>query len=133
MRKICCMSIPLLLFMLLSAGCGGGNGGPKVYDDPSRTIDVAVGEEFIISLDSNITTGYSWQLASPLEEDVVVLVGSDYIPEPGAENRAGAGGTEEWTFKAAGKGSTTISLQYVPPGKEKNTSAETTDFNVDVN
>jgi inhibitor of cysteine peptidase len=127
------IGIPLLVALFLLAGCGGGDdGAEKVYKDPSQTIEVTVGEEFVISLQSNATTGYSWQLASPLDEDTVQLVASEYIPEPGAEEREGAGGVEEWTFEAAGKGSTVISLKYVRSWEEEEEEAETTDFSVEV-
>jgi len=33
----------------------------KVYGDPAQTIEVKVGQEFIIALDENPTTGYAWQ------------------------------------------------------------------------
>ena len=133
MRKAFYLIVPLLAVVLAWTGCGGnGDGSSKVYDDPDQTIEVKVGEEFVIALDSNATTGYAWQLATPLDEDIVTLVGSDYVPEPGAENREGAGGVEDWTFKAAGAGETTIELEYVRSWEEETEASGATVFKVQV-
>lgn len=34
----------------------------KVYSDAKQTIEVNIGEGFVIALKSNPTTGYSWQV-----------------------------------------------------------------------
>ena len=46
-----------------------------------------------MTLESNHTTGYSWQLADGLDRKKVDLVGSKYN-EPKASRRVGQGGTE---------------------------------------
>jgi len=33
----------------------------KVYTEPGHTIKVKVGQRFIVALDENPTTGYTWQ------------------------------------------------------------------------
>jgi hypothetical protein len=33
----------------------------KVYTEPGQTIEIKVGQRFIIALDENPTTGYTWQ------------------------------------------------------------------------
>ncbi len=55
-------------------------------------IEVEVGQEFAITLRSNPTTGYQWQLVGLSDEDIVKLVGSEY-KGPEAE-LVGAGGEE---------------------------------------
>lgn len=138
MRKVVAAITPLLVIAVILAGCGGGDSdggsedGARTYTDSSETIEVKVGDEFIISLESNATTGYAWQLTGELDEDVVELVGSEYIPEEGAEERVGAGGIEEWTFKASGRGSTTVSLEYVRSWEEGEPPAREEDFQVQV-
>jgi predicted secreted protein len=44
-------------------------------------IDARVGEEFVIGLRGNRTTGYRWELAEPVDSSVVVLVGHRYQPD----------------------------------------------------
>ena len=74
-------------------------------------IKVAAGENFELTLESNPTTGYRWQLAAPFDEAIVTLVGSEYkLPET---RRLGAGGREIWTFKAVEQGTTTIEMAYL--------------------
>ncbi len=89
----------------------------------ARTIEANVGQEFTITLESNPSTGYQWQLAKALDEGIVKLVGTKY--KASETGLIGAGGTEVWTFKAVGDGTTEISLMYmrpwesVPPLKEE--------------
>ncbi len=76
-------------------------------------ISAKVGQKFTITLVSNQTTGYQWQLAEPLDETMVKLVGSEYkAPQSGL---VGRGGQEIWTFDPVRQGITQISLKYVRP------------------
>lgn len=95
------------------------------YSDPANPFTVSPGEKFIIVIASNHTTGYSWQLARSINEKVIKLVNSEYIPA--RSGLIGAGGKEVWTFVAVAAGETTISLKYVRPWeKEKLPEAEAT-------
>jgi len=89
-------------------------------------LEVKVGQEFNITLESNPSTGYGWQLAKQLNETILVLIGFEY-KSSGSGLIVGAGGTEIWTFKAVKSGTAEISLKYVrpwetdvPPIKEEN-------------
>lgn len=136
MRKALALAASMALLGLVLTGCGAGGGagggGGTVYTDTSETIRAKVGQEFTIALESNPTTGYSWQLAGDLDEEIVEEIGSEYVQEPGSEEMVGAGGTEYWTFKASGAGETTISLEYVRPWEEEEPPVETADFDVEV-
>src|SRR5512144_241937 len=59
-----------------SSGGGGGGGGGKVYT--TSPVDVSVDDKFTISLEANPSTGYSWELTGPLDDQVVVELGSDH-------------------------------------------------------
>ena len=72
-----------------------------------------VGEIFELGLESNPTTGYQWQLAQPLNEDIVMLINSEYFPPEG--ELVGAGGKEIWTFETVGPGTVEISFKYIRP------------------
>ena len=91
-------------------------------------IEVDVGQEFALVLGSNPSTGYRWQFAEPLDEAVLAFVGSEYRP-PEA-NPIGAGGPEIWTFRAVGRGATTISLKYIRPWETDVPPARTATFPV---
>ncbi len=82
----------------------------REFTDANQPIKVKRGEEFIITLDSNATTGYRWELAQPLDEQIVALLNHEYAAS--GLPVAGAGGTEHWTFKAVGTGATQIALIY---------------------
>lgn len=97
------------LAVLTLTGCAGGTVQVK---SPAGT-EVKVGQKFTVTLSSNRTTGYGWQLAMPLDEAVVKLVGSEY--EAPVTQKVGAGGQEVWTFRATGPGKAEISLSYVRP------------------
>ena len=87
-------------------------------------IQANVGEELVITLESNMTTGYRWQLASSIDKNTLIVVGLKYIvPKSKA---VGAGGKEEWTFKALKPGKITVIFNYLrsweknkPPAKTK--------------
>ncbi len=77
--------------------------------------DVSVGDEIVIELDSNPTTGFSWSVVAPTDELIVALESSEYIPDEVPADIAGSGGTEIFRFRATGVGTTTIMLEYIQP------------------
>ncbi|MBN2515388.1 MAG: protease inhibitor I42 family protein [Deltaproteobacteria bacterium] len=81
--------------------------------DPARPVTVSPGKKFVIVIESNRTTGFSWEIAKPFNENVVTLMGKEYLPEK--SDLDGAGGKEVWTFIAVAAGQTTIYLKYVRP------------------
>ncbi len=85
-------------------------------------LQVAQGEQLTISLDANPSTGFAWQLATPLDEKVVTLV--SHANQPPDNSSIGASGTDVWTFKAVGPGSTAITLEYRRPWEKDVPAAE---------
>lgn len=57
-----------------------------------KPVAVKAGEQFTVSLESNLATGYRWQLAKLLDEKVVTLVDSKY-ERTGQKGLVGAGGS----------------------------------------
>ena len=139
----------LLLILLFLTGCGimvpnpaatpspspfNSAQSPKPngheYFDPSAAIEVGVGENFVLVLDSNATTGYKWQMAQSLNENIVKFVASEYR---GPENPIpGAGGREYLTFTATGPGQAAIMLDYLRPWETGTPPARTLTFHVTV-
>ena len=114
------------LVLLLLALVAGACHHPPVarIPSPNGPLEIGKGEPLTITLDANPTTGFEWQLAAPLDDKVMKLIGHTFRPTDSA--REGAGGTDVWTFKAIGTGSTTIMLEYrrpwekdVPPAAHK--------------
>jgi inhibitor of cysteine peptidase len=93
------------------AGCASG---VKTYTDPGQAISIGVNQEFVIALDSNPTTGYSWQESH--DEAILELVEKTYEPGKEAEQGlVGAGGVEYFRFKALKTGETNVTMQYKRP------------------
>jgi predicted secreted protein len=95
------------------------------------TLTTTVGEQIAIGLESNQTTGYSWQLAQPPDASVATLVGSQYFPS--GSGLPGAGGMDCWTFQATGTGQTTMQLIYSRPFEPSLPPARTRTFTIVVN
>jgi inhibitor of cysteine peptidase len=112
------------------AGCGSGT---RVYTRDQTSITASVGEQFIIELQSNATTGYQWSLAKPLDTAVIKKVGSRYIPPGSSGGTVGAGGVEQWTFQGVGKGTTTIVMGYSRPFEKGTPPTQTVTFDVTIN
>ncbi len=88
-------------------------------------ITVKQGRKFILTLQSNPTTGYHWQLARPVTGTCLGLVTNRFVRPK--SNLAGAPGKEVWEFKALSPGEETIQLEYarpwekgVPPAQKTN-------------
>ena len=97
-------------------------------ENAGAQFDVTVGQELSITLASNVTTGYHWELASPLNEAMIQLVASEYkAPET---KLTGVGGQEIWTFRAVGQGQTLIHLKYVRPWEKDVAPARTASYTV---
>jgi inhibitor of cysteine peptidase len=97
---------------LAAVGCSAS--GPKVLgeDDDGTEVSVKVGEQLVVELPSNPTTGFSWTVADggPLTQ-----VGEAEYATEAAPDVVGAGGTETFTFDAKKAGSGTLTLEYRRP------------------
>src|SRR5262245_6124144 len=137
------VALALLALVALAAGCGGGDdsssgsggsgggsgGGsskPKVYE-AGDSIDVDNGDSFVVALEANPTTGYSWQAAP---NPNVEFVSSKQVQA--GSNAIGAPGTQQLTFKAVKAGSSTLTLNYLRPFETGVPPVQTEDFDVTV-
>ena len=119
MRQITIMlSILVAILGITASACGTTNG---------NAIKTKVGEEFTITLESNRTTGYGWELAEPLDGSIVKLINSDY-KQPQDVRLIGKGGKEVWTFKAVGQGKTKVSMKYVRSWEKDTPPAMTQEY-----
>ena len=89
-------------------------------------IETTVGKSFTITMDSNPTTGYQWQIARQMDTGMVELIDSQYIaPKTGL---VGAPGKEEWHFRAIREGKAIISFDYVRPWEKDELPGQTESF-----
>ena len=84
-------------------------------------ISVNVGQEFVIALDENPSTGYSWQ--EEFDDSFLELVADKYEPPPepkeGEPPIVGAPGTRIFEFKALKEGQTEITTILKRPWEEE--------------
>ena len=80
----------------------------------------------MLTLDSNVTTGYKWNLATEPNAQIVNLILSSYNARQNTGGMVGVGGTETWKFQAIGAGTTTLKLAYLRPLDPKDVGGEFT-------
>jgi len=81
--------------------------------DNDGTIELKEGQVVSITLEANPTTGYTWEVVEPLDEQVVRQVGEiEFKPESEA---IGAGGVQIIRFEIVHAGQTALKLVYHRP------------------
>jgi predicted secreted protein len=78
-----------------------------------KKVEIAANGSLTITLESNATTGYSWELKQI--GDTSILQKTDNKYEAPTSGLIGAGGKEVWTFKALKAGTSTLSMEYSQP------------------
>lgn len=68
------------------------------------------GEEFLITLDANPSTGYSWE--ADFDENYLMLRSKEFVSDKVSPEMAGAGGKEVFTFAPLKAGETAITMNY---------------------
>lgn len=83
--------------------------GCPVYGEDDTTIAAKAGDEFVIELESNSTTGYQWTSRSS-DEAVVSEQSNEYV-QPSSD-ALGAPGKQRFVFAASQPGAATLTLLY---------------------
>lgn len=111
-----------ILTLILFSGC------ISVLDisEEGQSYTLHTGDLFTITLSSNPSTGYSWEIDPPIDETIVKFTGTTY--EPGDTNLVGSPGKQRWHFKTVGKGQTTITFKYIRQWEE--TAVDTKTFTI---
>lgn len=120
----------LAVICLVSAAyfMGTSQAATALFGAPDTQINVKVNEQFVIQLESNATTGYSWFVTQISNSAVVSKLSEEYIPP--TSSALGAPGAQKFTFKALAVGTSGITLQY--KRGEAGTAADTKTFSVTV-
>lgn len=107
---------PLLALILLTACAETPSAIDLDAANNGVSLETTTGQTINITLDSNITTGYKWNLVGEPDAKVLKLLSSDYVA-PGASGTplVGAGGKEVWKFQTTGRGTTLLKLAYFRP------------------
>jgi inhibitor of cysteine peptidase len=106
--------LTLLIALIVATGCSPQQQEVKATTaDNGREIQLKKGQTLVVTLEGNPTTGYSWEVAEPLDGQVLRQAGE---AEFKAESEAlGAGGVQILRFEAANAGKTTLKLVYHRP------------------
>ena len=123
------LAFALLAVLVLTAGCASGDSAPDDADvdrggestivlgaeDDGTLVELSSGQELEVTLESNPTTGYSWEV-SEVNETVLTQMGeAEFMEAPKeGEQLVGVGGTETFRFASA-PGETTLTLVYHRP------------------
>ena len=102
--------LTLIVALTLATGCTPQQEVKASIDDDGREKQLKKGQTLVVTLEGNPTTGYSWEVAEPLDEQVLRQAGE---PEFKAESEAlGAGGVQVLRFEAVNAGKTALKLAY---------------------
>jgi len=121
--------VVMLLMSIIAAGCGPTGEVRLDMADNGRQIEVEVDQNLVISLESNPTTGFSWELVE-LEDPILQLMGEAEFQPSESKEIVGAGGTEIFRFKAVSIGQTTLTLVYHRSWEEGVEPLETFNLNI---
>lgn len=99
-------------------------------EEGPEQIHVSVGEQFVIELQANWSTGYSWAWENQQEISVADTIDRVYIQsDPGL---GGGAGVEEWTFTGKMEGKETIQFIYRKGSDANSAPLEIREYSVDV-
>ena len=101
--------------------------GSLEFTNPAQRITIPVGVTFIINVNANPTTGYTWEVG--FDQSLLKLV-KRYTPS--GSGLIGAGGVESFEFQGMKAGDTEIYLNYKRPFEPNNPALETKNFKVTV-
>ncbi|MDE3091404.1 MAG: protease inhibitor I42 family protein [Chloroflexota bacterium] len=109
--------VGLTLILVLLTACAERAGAIDLdAANNGTTVQVANGQTITITLDSNITTGYKWNLVTEPNAQVLKLLSSEYVPSVASNLPVvGAGGKEVWKFQTTGRGTTSLKLAFFRP------------------
>jgi inhibitor of cysteine peptidase len=107
----------VLLVLGLAAGCGSSGQVELTEPDDGRQIEMKKGQTLVVSLESNPSTGYSWERA-PNEDGILQQAGEPEFRE-GRPGVVGAPGQQVFRFQAAATGTAKLDLVYHRPWEQE--------------
>lgn len=102
------LQIILPVALAVGYGAGGPGAAELTEEDSGSTIAVGLGEELLVRLGSNLSTGWRWDLDGELPQQLEQVGEVQYFLSP----QPGAGGTEEWRFRAKTAGDALLRMKY---------------------
>ena len=88
-------------------------------------VSLDLGQVLYVELPENPSRGLTWQLASPMDQTVMMPDGQRFFAESTQQQSEGSlVGTQQLRFAATGVGETVIDLALVRPGAGMGSAAE---------
>lgn len=130
MRKLFCILLPAAIFILSACSTASTatptkappratntpfparptpNAAELEITDPTKNIEVAVGDDFTITVRTSRSPELHWELSEALDAGIVEYVWKDHISDD-PSNPVNSSGTDVWRFNAIGPGTTAIVL-----------------------
>lgn len=119
-----------ILLIAAPALAGPPKVAPVVITAADSTVTVSPGQTFLIALDANPTTGYSWSALPGFDTTVLAVDGSSYRGP--ARSLPGAGGTEILVVRALAAGTTKLRLGYARPFEKGVPPVKRAEFSITV-
>jgi len=104
------VNIAFMVFLLLSVAAFAET--VLTEADNGKTVRLKPQKEVIVTLPSNPTTGYSWEMVEQGEDAAVVVVAKEFRASIGASGRIGAGGAEHFRLRLLKAGRFTVTFVY---------------------
>ena len=101
----------------------------KDFSRQLKAMRVPPGKIITISLNANPSTGFSWQLVSISDKNILKFV-KKYFSQAAGKEMAGAGGIENWSFKTLKSGQVVVVLEYRRTWEKNVPAAKREEFNI---
>lgn len=101
----------ILVVLVLGAGCSPAKETRLTLADSGAEIVLNVGQELILELESNPTTGYRWEVVDSTDE-ILRLKGEPQFESSAGGELVGAGGVEIFRFEALQEGQAALWMIY---------------------
>lgn len=123
-RHLSAVTVLAAAVFLVACALGGGAASTAIDpDDNGKTVAVPVGQQLMLSLPSNPSTGYQWSLAATLPPQLVTA--AETFESSGTPGLVGAGGTQVFTYSVVRAGSGVLTLVYARPWEKGVSPVET--------
>jgi inhibitor of cysteine peptidase len=109
MRKF---MVVILAILVLVVACNSTNDVQLGAGENGSHMAVRKGQVLVVTLESNPTTGYRWEVASASEGILKQRGESEYVQGNPDNNLLGYGGAETFRFDVVGTGEATLKLIY---------------------
>ena len=121
-----------LVVLLFTSGCGSVKEVKAGMDRNGKEIQLQQSEVLSVRLESNPTTGYSWQLAE-CEKSILQPAGEPtFETAANGKQQVGTGGWETFQFKPVKAGQTHLKLVYLRPWEKGVEPAQTFEAEVTI-